>query len=127
MGPGSWFSSVLPHLLVPDLRDAIIHSPAKKLLLLNLDSNRDQAKVGEYAGYSPQEHCEILERYAPELHFDFVVGDSHLNGGQALAEYLEARGSAYIEADLRDERVAIHHDGRKLASTFAHIVREMLV
>ncbi len=127
MGPGSWFSSVLPHLLVPDLRDAIIHSPAKKLLLLNLDSNRDQAKVGEYAGYSPQEHCEILERYAPELHFDFVVGDSHLNGGQALAEYLEARGSAYIEADLRDERVAIHHDGRKLASTFAHIVGEMLV
>ena len=127
MGPGSWFSSVLPHLLVPDLRDAIIHSPAKKLLLLNLDSNRDQAKVGEYAGYSPQEHCEILERYAPELHFDFVVGDSHLNGGQALAEYLEARGSAYIEADLRDERVAIHHDGQKLASTFAHIVGEMLV
>jgi uncharacterized cofD-like protein len=127
MGPGSWFSSVLPHLLVPDLREAIIHSPAKKLLLLNLDSNRDQAKVGEYAGYSPQEHCEILEKYAPELHFDFVVGDSHLNGGEALAEYLEARGSAYIEADLRDERVAIHHDGRKLASTFAHIVREMLV
>jgi uncharacterized cofD-like protein len=127
MGPGSWFSSVLPHLLVPDLRDAIIHSPAKKLLLLNLDSNRDQAKVGEYAGYSPQEHCEILARYAPELHFDFVVGDCHLNGGQALAEYLEARGSAYIEADLRDEQVAIHHDGRKLASTFAHIVREMLV
>jgi hypothetical protein len=37
------------------------------------------------------------------------------------------RGSAYIEADIRDDRVAIHHDGRKLASTFAHIVREMLV
>ncbi len=127
MGPGSWFSSVLPHLLLPELREAITHSPAKKLLLLNLDSNREQAKVGEYAGYSPREHCEILEKYAPELHFDFVVGDSHLNGGEALAEYLQGRGSAYIEADLRDDRVAIHHDGRKLASTFAHIVREMLV
>jgi uncharacterized cofD-like protein len=127
MGPGSWFSSVLPHLLVPALREAIISSPAKKLLLLNLDSNRDQAKAGEYAGYSPKEHCEILEKYAPELHFDFVVGDSHLNGGKALAEYLQGRGSAYIEADLRDDQVAIHHDGRKLASTFAHIVREMLV
>lgn len=127
MGPGSWFSSVLPHLLVPALREAIIYSPAKKLLLLNLDSNRDQAKAGEYAGYSPKEHCEILDKYAPELHFDFVVGDSHLNGGKALAEYLQGRGSAYIEADLRDDQVAIHHDGRKLASTLAHIVREMLV
>lgn len=127
MGPGSWFSSVLPHLLVPALRTAIIESPAKKLLLLNLDSNKDQAKVGEYAGYSPLEHCEILAKYAPELHFDFVVGDSHLNGGEALADYLQGRASAYIEADLRDSSVPIHHDGRKLTSTFAHIVQEMLV
>jgi uncharacterized cofD-like protein len=127
MGPGSWFSSVLPHLLVPTLRDAIIDSPAKKLLLLNLDSNKDQAKVGEYAGYSPKEHCEILQSYAPNLHFDFVVGDSHLNGSHALAEYLHQQKSAYIEADLRDAAHPIHHDGRKLTSTFAHIVREMLV
>lgn len=127
MGPGSWFSSVLPHLLVPALRDALVDSKAKKVLLLNLDSNKEQAKAGEYAGYSPREHCEILARYAPELHFDIVVGDSHLSGRQELAEYLQEHGSTYIEADLRDENLAIHHDGRKLASTFAHIVREMLV
>ena len=30
MGPGSWFSSVIPHLLVPAQRTAIIASPAKK-------------------------------------------------------------------------------------------------
>ena len=24
LGPGSWFTSVMPHLLVPDLRDAIV-------------------------------------------------------------------------------------------------------
>ena len=35
MGPGSWFSSVLPHLLVPAQRDAIVKSKAKKILLLN--------------------------------------------------------------------------------------------
>ena len=127
MGPGSWFSSVLPHLLVPTLRDAIVDSKAMKVLLLNLDSNKEQAKAGEYAGHSPREHCEILARYAPQLHFDVVVGDSHLSGRQELAEYLQELGSTYIEADLRDENMAIHHDGRKLASTFAHIVRKMLV
>jgi len=127
MGPGSWFSSVLPHLLVPTLQKAIIESPAKKILLLNLDSNKDQANAGEYAGYSPLEHCEILNRYAPGLRFDLVVADSHLSGRQELKKYLQERGSAYLEADLRDESMTIHHDGEKLASTFAHIAREILV
>lgn len=127
MGPGSWFSSVLPHLLVPTLQKAIIESPAKKILLLNLDSNKDQANAGEYAGYSPREHCEILSRYAPDLRFDLVVADSHLSGRQELKKYLQERGSAYLEADLRDESMTIHHDGEKLASTFAHIAREILV
>ncbi len=127
MGPGSWFSSVLPHLLVPTLRDAIVASPAKKILLLNLDSNRDDAKAGEYAGYSPLEHCEILHHYAPELRFDLVVADSHLTGRGELADYLQKRGIAYLEADLRDEKVSIHHGGEKLASAFIHILQEMLV
>jgi uncharacterized cofD-like protein len=127
MGPGSWFSSVLPHLLVPSLRDAIVASPAKKILLLNLDSNKEQESAGEYAGYSPREHCEILNEYAPELKFDLVVADSHLSGRDDLAQYLAEGGSAYLEADLRDNAMTIHHDGRKLASTFAHIAREMLV
>ena len=51
MGPGSWFSSVLPHLLVPAQREALSKAEGKKILLLNLDS-QDLA-AGEYAGYSP--------------------------------------------------------------------------
>ena len=127
MGPGSWFSSVLPHLLVPTLRDAIINSPAKKILLLNLDSNKGYEAAGEYAGYSPTEHCEILAQYAPDLRFDLVVADSHLAGRSELQRYLTERGSGYLEADLRNTDVTIHHDGGKLASTFAHIAREILV
>ena len=127
MGPGSWFSSVLPHLLVPSLRQAIVNSSAKKILLLNLDSNNDHIAEGEYAGYSPIEHCEILGLYAPDLRFDLVIADSNLSGRTELREYLESRGTGYLEADLRDENVAIHHDCQKLASTFAHIAREMLV
>jgi uncharacterized cofD-like protein len=127
MGPGSWFSSVLPHLLVPSLREALVASPAKKILLLNLDSSADELAAGEYAGYSPLEHCSILQDYAPELHFDLVVADSRLNGREELAQYLKDRGSGYLEADLRDEKMTIHHDGEKLASTFTHILNEMLV
>lgn len=127
MGPGSWFSSVLPHLLVPTLRDAIINSSAKKILLLNLDARKGEESAGEYAGYSPLEHCEILQRFAPELHFDLVVADSDLTGRAELQSFLQARGSRYLEADLRDEKLPIHHDGKKLVSIFDHIAREILV
>lgn len=36
LGPGSWFTSVLPHLLVPGLHDALVKTTATKVLVLNL-------------------------------------------------------------------------------------------
>lgn len=127
MGPGSWFSSVLPHLLVPKLRDAIIASPAKKLLLLNLDSDSGQSDKGEFAGYSPREHCEILFHYAPGLHFDVVLADSHQGDMEELKEVLKMKGSTFFESDLREPKAQIHHNELKLAAAFAHIAREILV
>ncbi len=127
MGPGSWFSSVLPHLLVPSLRAAIANSPAKKILILNLDSDQQDSSAGEFAGHTPREHCEILSRYAPEIHFDLVIADSRLAGRAELQGYLRELGTGYFEADLRKDDFTIHHDQQKLASAFAHIAREILV
>jgi uncharacterized cofD-like protein len=127
MGPGSWFSSVLPHLLVPTLRDAIVASSAKKILILNLDSAIGEGDIGEFAGYSPIEHCEILSNYAPGLHFDVVLTDSQLEDKGELAAYLYERESIHIERDLRDAQIRIHHGSEKLASAFAHIAQEILV
>ncbi|MBR7503508.1 YvcK family protein, partial [Mycobacterium tuberculosis] len=38
LGPGSWYTSVMPHLLVPSLSDAIVRSRAVKSLTLNLSA-----------------------------------------------------------------------------------------
>ena len=38
LGPGSWFTSVMPHLLVPSVREALGRpAPRRKVLTLNLD------------------------------------------------------------------------------------------
>ena len=125
MGPGSWFSSVIPHLLVPSLRDALINTKAKKVLLLNLDSADKSA--GEYAGYSPLDHLQILQRYAPGLHFDFVVVDKSAEGRSELHSYLSTIGSELLKADLRSSGAPLHHDVKKLGQLFAHIATEKLV
>ena len=125
MGPGSWFSSVIPHLLVPAQRDAIVNSQAKKILLLNLDTSDKSA--GEYAGYSPLEHLQILTTYAPALHFDCVVVDSSSEGQSELRSHLSTIGSEFVTADLRSEGAPLHHDVKKLGQLFSHIEREILV
>jgi uncharacterized cofD-like protein len=129
MGPGSWFSSVLPHLLVPAQRNALVQSSAKKILLLNLDSSLPEGSIsaGEYAGYSPLEHLQILHRYAPELKFDLVVIDEHSTGRTELAEYLSTQGSELLAADLRSSASPVHHDVEKLGRLFSHIHSEILV
>jgi uncharacterized cofD-like protein len=125
MGPGSWFSSVIPHLLVPAQRDAIISSKAKKILLLNLDTSDKSA--GEYAGYSPLEHLQILFTYAPGLHFDCVVIDQSSDGQSQLREHLSTLGSELVIADLRSDGAPLHHDVKKLGQLFAHIDSQILV
>ena len=125
MGPGSWFSSVIPHLLVPAQRDAIISSEAKKILLLNLDIADKSA--GEYAGYSPLEHLHILSTYAPALHFDCVVIDSSAEGQSELREHLSTIGSELVIADLRSAGAPLHHDVKKLGQLFSHIDSQILV
>jgi uncharacterized cofD-like protein len=125
MGPGSWFSSVIPHLLVPAQRDAIVASKAKKILLLNLDTSDKSA--GEYAGYSPLEHLRILSEYAPELHFDCVAIDSSAEGLNELRAHLSTIGSELVVADLRSAGSPLHHDVKKLGQLFSHIDSEILV
>lgn len=125
MGPGSWFSSVLPHLLVPAQREALVKSSGRKILILNLDSATELGPVinsGEYAGYTATEHLEILQNYAPDLKFDLIVADQSLVAGtDQLERYLSSRGGELIVADLRDQRSLVHHDVKKLAALFAHM------
>jgi len=129
MGPGSWFSSVLPHLMVPQQRDALVAAKAKKILVLNLDSAESGSATtnslkggGEYAGYTATEHIEILHTYAPDLRFDLIVADqSVVAGSDQLQRHLSSTGGELLIADLRDQRFLVHHDPKKLTSLFAHI------
>lgn len=125
MGPGSWYTSVLPHLLIPSLRDAIVKSEAKKILLLNLDAGDGSA--GEFSSHTPLEHVELLLQHAPSLHFDLVVADQSLGGHDLLRQKLSSLGSELLISDLRSNSAKNHHDEEKLTSLFTHIGSQILV
>lgn len=124
MGPGSWFSSVLPHLLLPELREAIAASSAKKVLLLNLEGHPSQ--WDEFAGYSPEEHLNLVHHYAPDIAFNVVVADtSIMRASESLSTLAREYGGELVTADLRASATA--HDPKKLTSLFAHIFNKTLV
>ena len=73
------------------------------------------------------EHLQILHQYAPQLHFDYVVLDTHSDGADELGSYLSTQGSELLRADLRSPEHPLHHDTKKLGQLFAHIALEKLV
>ncbi|MGW3995725.1 gluconeogenesis factor YvcK family protein [Amycolatopsis sp. NPDC004772] len=111
LGPGSWFTSVLPHLLVPGLHDALVRTAATKVLVLNL-----VPQPGETAGFSPERHLDVLFEHAPDLRVDAVIADRDSVPDPANLRRAAERlgGRAHLGA-VGDPEVPGRHDPDALA------------
>lgn len=118
LGPGSWFSSVMPHLLVPDLVSALMETRARKVLALNL-----APQPGETEGFSPQRHLEVLARHAPKLTIDVVLADE----AAVLDRDSLIQAAERLSGTVELARVAApdgpRHDPELLAAAFDRIFR----
>ncbi|HTX85694.1 MAG TPA: uridine diphosphate-N-acetylglucosamine-binding protein YvcK [Streptosporangiaceae bacterium] len=118
LGPGSWFTSVLPHLLVPELAAALVGTRARRLVALNL-----APQPGETEGFSPHTHLEVLAEHAPDLAIDVVLADRAAAGGATtdLEKAAGLLGARLVLADLAVDDGSPRHDPRRLAGAFAQI------
>jgi uncharacterized cofD-like protein len=118
LGPGSWFTSVLPHLMVPQLAEALHQTPARRLVALNL-----AAQAGETEGFSPHAHLEVLADHAPQLRIDVVLADRQAAADTAdeLEKAAARLGGRLVLADLAMGDGSPRHDPLRLAGAFMHI------
>lgn len=101
VGPGSLYTSILPNLLVARVPQAIAQSSAVKIYICNL-----MTQPGETDNYTARQHLETIRRYAPEIHFDFVViNDKKITGDQAERYALEGAFQIGLEDDALDSVV----------------------
>jgi uncharacterized cofD-like protein len=120
LGPGSWFTSVIPHLLVPELREALVTSRARKVVTLNLEP-----QTGETDGFSPETHLEVLAGHAPDLKLDVVLADHRSVVDLGLLRATAASfGAELVVADLAAEDGSPRHDHVKLANAYAGFLHE---
>jgi uncharacterized cofD-like protein len=116
-GPGSWFTSVLPHLLVPELREALERTDAGRLVALNL-----APQAGETDGFSPEAYLDVLAAHAPDLRVDVVLADEdRVVDTRGLMAAAQSAGGRLVLAPLALGDGTARHDPGRLASAYAHI------
>ena len=117
IGPGSWFTSVIPHLMVPDLAEALIATRARRVLTLNV------VPASETAGLSASEHLDVLAEHAPGLRFDAIVCDPTFAADDPrLTRHVAALGSELILQPVRASDGSPRHDVNRLASVYADVI-----
>ncbi|WP_166352005.1 2-phospho-L-lactate transferase CofD family protein [Phytoactinopolyspora limicola] len=115
LGPGSWFSSVIPHLLVPQLRDALVATPALRAVTLNLTP-----EGGETTNFTPEMHLEVLGAYAPDLRIDLVIADRRSVPHEPVLRRVAAdMGAELVIADVAAADGTPRHDPELLGWAFA--------
>lgn len=112
LGPGSWFTSVLPHFLVPDLLAALVATPARRVVALNL-----APQPGETDGFSPEEHLEVLSAHSPGLRVDAVVADvDAVEDRRALQRAVDVLGARLVLMPVAAGDGVPRHDPELLAT-----------
>lgn len=119
LGPGSWFSSVIPHVLVPQLLAALQATEARRALVLNL-----AAEPGETAGFSAERHVHVLSQHAPGLTVHDIIVDAASVPSERERDQLR-RAAAFLEAQVEFADVSRPgtplHDPARLAAALERV------
>jgi uncharacterized cofD-like protein len=119
LGPGSWFTSIIPHLLVPGIHDALVNTPAKRVLTLNLVMD-----TVETVGFSAKNHLEVLAAHAPALRLDVVIADPAVVQDEALLRRVARdMGAELVLASVGDQGRRGQHDSLRLAAAYRDMIR----
>ncbi len=92
IGPGSLFTSVIPNLLVPGIREAIADSKARKLYICNV-----MTQPGETDGFSASDHVRAIQEHAGRLFSHVLVNVG--TAPQDMAGRYAAEGRYPVIAD----------------------------
>ena len=132
LGPGSLYTSIIPNLLIPEVRQALADSRAQVVYVCNV-----MTQPGETDGYTAADHLDALYRHGVEGLVDLViVDDSHL-APDLLAGYerlgarpvpvdddrLRRMGVKVVRAPVAAQSDVVRHDPERLAQALVRVLR----
>lgn len=126
LGPGSLFTSILPSLLIPGVRDAVLSATALRVYVCNVAT-----QAGETTGLDLADHVEaLLAHTAPGL-VDVVLANDRFDArvpaawlGETVRATRPLDGSAVARVvfdDVIDPDNAHHHESSRLATALLRV------
>lgn len=117
LGPGSLFTSVLPVLLIPEIREALAASTAIRVYVCNVATQK-----GETEGFDLADHLEALVRHTSPGIVDVVLANDRVDRAGGGAGPVALRWPPSVEPvphlatdDIVDPADRHHHEPDRLA------------
>lgn len=127
IGPGDLFSTVLPVLIVPQIKAAVSKSKAKKVFIVNTTN-----KPFETAGFKVSNYLNSVEKHVPEIVLDKVLVNTNQkpkippNLKYSYVNYdlphLEKSSSVIVEGDFVNVNYPLSHDSVKITQALDAII-----
>jgi uncharacterized cofD-like protein len=127
LGPGSLYTSLLPSLLLPQIRDALLASSAVRVYACNVATQR-----GETDGYDLADHLEALVAHTSPGIVDVVLANNRFSARVPEAWTAEpvrlrwppagAPGPRLVLDDIVNPDNAHHHDPERLAASLYRLL-----
>ena len=132
LGPGSLYTSLLPSLLIPQIRDALARASAPRLYVANVAT-----QAGETEGYTLAAHLAALSAHGLGEHIDVVLANDDFSA-RVPPHYAAAPVRIDLHGDERnmprlvlasvvDAENAHHHDPEKLAAAVLALAEDRTV
>jgi uncharacterized cofD-like protein len=127
LGPGSLYTSLLPALLLPEIRTAVSSTAALRVFICNVAT-----QVGETAGYDLAAHVEALVAHTEPGIADVVLANSAFGARRPTdwhSEAVQPRWPPDVPAvprlvldDVVDPENAHHHDPARLSAAVIRLL-----
>lgn len=120
-GPGDLYTNQLPVLVIPQIREAIFASKAKKIFILNVANKPFESK-----GYMLKDFVQAFVDHLGAFPFETVIANNNFSNpipkkyryGYVKIDDNSKKDKRFkmVEADLIKKEFPIHHDEKKLAA-----------
>lgn len=92
--PGSLYTSIIPHLIAPEMRAVLEETKAPLMYVSNLVT-----QPGETDGYNVSDHIEVLNHYLGERRIDIVLANDAKIDEKIMEVYLTTENKTIVELD----------------------------
>jgi uncharacterized cofD-like protein len=116
-GPGSWYTSVLVHFLVPQVLQALRQASAKKVLITNLCTD------SEVADHSIKSQIESFKRVSESLPVDAIIMDASPEATVIASDYEPS--TLCLTARLKAEKSCTQYDVELLSAALKQVFSQL--